>query len=94
MMCRVRVVLPEDSGPKIYLDDAPARDAANAQGQIKADGTRGNDGNVDVSLVRELHYRALAVLALNGRKRGSQSFGAGVQGIWGRFFGHDGTPYG
>ena len=37
-------------GPENFRD-APARNAAHAQGQIQADGTRGNHGNVHLHVV-------------------------------------------
>ena len=58
MMCRVRVVLPEDSGPKIS-GDAPAGDAAHAEGQIQADGAGGDDGDLDMGVIGQLHDGAL-----------------------------------
>ena len=67
---------------------APTRDPAHAQGQVKADGTSGNNGYIHVSVVRKLHDSALAVFAFNGGKGGAQGFRARVFWAQGRFFGH------
>ena len=68
--------------------DTPTGYAAHAQGQIKADGTCGNDGNINMGVVGKLHHGALAVLAFDGGKCGSQGFGARVFLTHGWFFGH------
>jgi len=72
----------------VDLADAPPRDAADAQGQIEADGAGGDGGDGDVGRVVELHHRALAPLALYGRERGDQGLAAHVFGRGSGFLGH------
>ena len=74
------------------LRDTAARDTAHAQGQVETDGTRGDDGDIDMGFVGKLHDRAFAVLAFDGGKCGAQGFGAGFFRRKGRFFGHRDAP--
>ena len=66
--------------------------ADHAQGQVETDGTRGDDGDIDMGFVGKLHDRAFAVLAFDGGKCGAQGFGAGFFRRKGRFFGHRDAP--
>ena len=67
---------------------APTRNAAHSQGQVKTNGTCGNDGYIHMSVVRKLHDSALAVFTFNGGKGSAQGFCARVFRAQGRFFGH------
>ena len=83
MICRVMVVLPEDSGPKIS-DDPAARNAADTQRRVKADGPGGDHGNRQQRLAgAEPHNRPLPELFFNLCKGKFYGFGAVVDdGHW------------
>jgi len=49
----------------VDLDDAPAGDAAHAEGHVEAQRPRGDHGHVDDLLAAEAHDGALAELALD-----------------------------
>ena len=65
MQCSVSVVLPDDSGP-IDLDDAAARQAADAEREVEAERAGGDGLDLDEAVaLAELHHRALAEGALD-----------------------------
>ncbi len=69
MICRVMVVLPEDSGPKISID-ASARNAADAECGVEGDGAGGDDGDRHDGFFRaEAHDGTFAELLFQLGKR-------------------------
>ncbi len=76
MICRVMVVLPEDSGP-VNLGHAAARNSTHAQRCVKADGAGGNHGNRHQRLFGpEPDNRPFAKLFFDLRKGKFYGFGA------------------
>ena len=65
------------------LDDAAARQAADAEGDVQRERARGDGRDGDLGLVAHLHDRALAVLPLDLAQRGVEGlFACGVgQGV-------------
>ena len=63
MMCRARVVLPLDSGPKISTM-RPLRDAADAEGEVEGQGAGRDAGDPLALLVAHAHDRTLPELPL------------------------------
>ena len=57
---------------------AAARHAADAQRQIEAEGTGGNDRHMYMRPVGQLHDRALTILSLNGAEGCLERFAAGI----------------
>ena len=60
MMCSVRVVLPDELGA-VHLDDAAARDAADAERDVECQRARRDDVDVLSMHVSETHDRSLSV---------------------------------
>ena len=58
--------------------DSAARHAADAQGQVKADGAGGNDGHMNVRPVGQLHDGALTILSFDGAEGCPERFAAGI----------------
>ena len=68
MTCRASVVLPEDR--PVDLDDAPARQAADAERDVEPEGARRDRLHVDRAVVGpQPHDRALAEVLLDVLER-------------------------
>jgi hypothetical protein len=72
MMCRPRVVLPLDSGPKISTM-RPRGNPAHAEGQVEGEGAGGDRGYLLGLLVAHAHDRAFPELPLYLRYGGIYS---------------------